>query len=99
MITSSKISSAPDASESARNASRKPGAGGTTPRFPATGSTMIAARPSPYRSTAAAAASMSLYGVTIVSRAAPVVTPALAGIPSVASPEPAETSSASEWPW
>ena len=29
------------------SASRKPGAGGTTPMFPATGSTMTAARPSP----------------------------------------------------
>ena len=57
--------------------------------FPATGSTMIAARPSPYRATAAAAASTSLYGQTIVSCAAPVGTPGDAGIPSVASPEPA----------
>ena len=55
VITSSKTSSAPDASQSARSASRKPGAGGTQPMFPATGSTKIAARSSLWRSTAAAA--------------------------------------------
>ena len=54
VITSSKTSSAPVASHSIRRPSRKPGAGGTQPMFPATGSTRIAASPSPYRSTAAA---------------------------------------------
>ena len=39
--------SAPAASQRARRASRKPGSGGTTPMFPATGSTITAARPSP----------------------------------------------------
>ena len=48
MITSSKTSSAPHASHSIRSASRNPGAGGTTPMLPATGSTRIAASPSPY---------------------------------------------------
>jgi hypothetical protein len=67
--------------------------------FPATGSTMIAASPSPYRSTAAAAASGSLKVVTIVSAVVPVGTPGLAGIPSVARPEPALASRPSEWPW
>ena len=67
--------------------------------FAATGSTMIAASPSPWRRTASAAASRSLYGTTIVSAAAPVGTPGEAGIPSVASPEPALASSASAWPW
>ena len=47
VITSSKTSSAPDASQSARSASRKPGSGGTTPMFPATGSTRTQASPSP----------------------------------------------------
>ena len=75
VITSSKTSSAPEASQSARSASRKPGSGGTTPMFPATGSTTIAASPSPHCATAAAAASTSLYGQTIVSAAAPVGTP------------------------
>ena len=60
VITSSKTSSAPAASQSIRSASRKPGAGGTQPMFPATGSTRIAASPSPYSATAAATASTSL---------------------------------------
>ena len=47
VITSSKTSSAPLASQSRRSASRNPGSGGTTPMFPATGSTTIAASPSP----------------------------------------------------
>ena len=67
--------------------------------FPATGSTMIAASPSPYLATAAAAASTSLYGTTIVSAATAGGTPGDDGIPSVASPEPADASSASAWPW
>ena len=67
--------------------------------FPATGSTTIAARPSPQRSTAVAVASTSLYGTTIVSSAAPLVTPGVAGIPSVASPDPESASSASACPW
>jgi hypothetical protein len=47
VITSSKTSSAPLASHNFRNASRKPGPAGTTPMLPATGSTTIAASPSP----------------------------------------------------
>ena len=54
--------------------------------FAATGSTTIAASPSPWRMTASAAASTSLYGTTIVSAAAPVGTPGEEGIPSVARP-------------
>ena len=67
--------------------------------FAAIGSTMIAASPSPCCMTASAAASLSLYGTTIVSAAAPFGTPGEAGIPSVASPEPAPASRASAWPW
>ena len=67
--------------------------------FPATGSTMIAASPSPYWATAAAIESTSLYGHTIVFAVVAVGTPGLAGIPSVATPEPALASSASAWPW
>ena len=85
-MTSSKTSSAPLASQSARSASRNPGAGGTQPMFPATGSTRIAASPSPYRSTADATAVTSLYGATIVSAVTPDGTPGDDGIPSVASP-------------
>jgi len=66
--------------------------------FPATGSTMIAASPSPYRMTASATASTSLYGQTIVSAVTADGTPALDGIASVASPEPALASSASACP-
>jgi hypothetical protein len=67
--------------------------------FPATGSTKTAASPSPYRATAAATASTSLYGHTIVWLVTAVGTPGLAGSPSVATPEPAFASSASTWPW
>ena len=67
VMTSSNTRSAPDASQRRRSASRKPGSGGTTPMFPATGSTMIAARPSPYSATVDATASTSLYLHTIVS--------------------------------
>ncbi len=42
-MTSSKISRAPDASQAARNPSRKPGAGATSPMLAATGSTMTQA--------------------------------------------------------
>ena len=60
-MTSSKTSSAPDASQRRRSDVEKViGSGGTTPMFPATGSTMIAASPSPYCATAAAARSTSL---------------------------------------
>src|SRR5581483_9103604 len=72
-----------------RSASRKPVNGGTQPMFPATGSTTIAASPSPYRSTAAATPSTSLYSQTIVSAVTPLGTPGDAGRPSVARPEPA----------
>ena len=67
--------------------------------FPATGSTITQASPSPYCATAAAAASRSLYGLTIVSAVTLAGTPADDGIPSVATPEPASASSASAWPW
>ena len=67
--------------------------------FAATGSTITAAMPSPCLTNASAAASRSLYGTTIVSAAAPVGTPGVDGIASVASPEPALASSASAWPW
>ena len=56
--------------------------------FPATGSTSTEASPSPYRATARAADSMSLYGTTIVSAVTAGGTPG-DGIPSVASPDPA----------
>ena len=46
-MTSSKIRSVPFVSVNSRNPSRNPGSGGTTPIFPATGSTMIAAKSSP----------------------------------------------------
>jgi hypothetical protein len=67
--------------------------------FPGTGSTRIAARPSPYCATAAAIASTSLYGHTIVSAVTAVGTPGVEGSPNVATPEPALASSASTCPW
>ena len=47
----------------------------------------------------ASSAARSLYGTTIVSATVPAVTPAEPGRPSVATPLPAATSSASTWPW
>src|SRR5438552_3748468 len=47
--------------------------------FPATGSTTIAASPSPYSETRAAAASTSLYAPTMVCAVASVGTPRLGG--------------------
>jgi len=67
--------------------------------FPATGSTMIAASPSPYSATVEATASTSLYLHTIVSFVVAGGTPGLDGRPSVATPEPALASNASTWPW
>ena len=67
--------------------------------FPATGSTMIAASSSPYRSHDAATPSMSLNATTIVSSTTALGTPGVEGMPSVMIPEPALASSASTWPW
>ena len=67
--------------------------------LPAIGSTMTAAIASPSASNAAAAASRSLYGVTIVSPAIAGGTPADDGCPNVSAPEPAFTSRLSPWPW
>ena len=67
--------------------------------FPATGSTTMHASPSPNSATAAAAATASLYGATIVCSVTEPGTPADDGMPSVASPEPASARSASTWPW
>ncbi len=48
---------------------------------------------------ARATASRSFQGTTAVAAAWAAVTPGLAGMPSVARPEPASASSPSEWPW
>ena len=99
VMTSSKMSRAPNSSHTARSPSRNPATGGTTPMLPETGSTMIAAMRSPCSSNMARTAATSLYGSTIVSPAAPAVTPGVDGMPSVTRPEPAAHSSASECPW
>ena len=54
-------------------------AGGTTPMFPATGSTMTAANSPLWASKADSSASMSLYGMVTVSAAAAAGTPAEEG--------------------
>src|SRR5713226_869697 len=92
VITSSKISSAPDTSQISRSPARKPSAGGTHPMFPATGSTMMAATSS---LVAARVASTSLYGTLMVSSVTSFGTPAESGTLNVAPPDPALTSSAS----
>ena len=78
------------ASASRRSASRKPGAGGTHPMLPATGSTMIARdalavrsrRPRRRRRGRCTAA-------TSVSAVTPVGTPGVDGMPRVVAPDPA----------
>ena len=97
-MTSSKISTAPWRVQRSRNASRKPGAGGTTPMFPATGSTMTAAISRPRASKIARTPAMSLNDAVTVKRARLSGTPALSGMPNVAPPDPAFTSRLSAWP-
>ena len=82
-----------------RSAWRYPGAGATVPMFPHTGSTMTAARSFPWAATTASTAATSLNGTTSVSATVPAGTPGEPGMPRVATPEPAETSSESAWPW
>ena len=85
---------------SARGAARrKPAAGGITPALATTGSTMTAAIRPGWAANAASTAAGSLKGTTIVAAAVCAGTPALPGMASVATPEPASTSSPSLWPW
>ena len=67
--------------------------------LPAAASVMIAAMSPPSAANIASTAAASLYGSTMVSLAAAPVTPGESGKPSVATPEPAATSSASTCPW
>ena len=92
VMTSSKMSKAPTRSHSARRPSRNPGAGATTPMFAAIGSTITAA-------TRSSSSGTTLYGATIVAATAPAGTPAVPGRPSVATPLPPATRSASVAPW
>ena len=62
-----------------------------------TGSARIAA--SSNRWVASMTASRSFHGTITVAAAAAGSTPGLAGIPCVASPDPASASSPSTWPW
>ena len=65
--------------------------------FAGTGSARIAATSCASR--AAVTASRSFHGTTTVAAVWAAVTPGVAGTPSVAIPEPASASRASEWPW
>jgi hypothetical protein len=67
--------------------------------LPATGSTRIAAISGPCCSTIRATASRSLKGASIVADATSAGTPAESGVPKVAAPDPAATSSGSTCPW
>ena len=73
--------------------------GGMHPAFPTIGSTMTAAISFGWVSNAASTAAMSLYGRASVSAAISSGTPAEPGMPNVATPDPAFTSSPSECPW
>ena len=69
VMTSSKIKSAPLSWVTFLRASKNPGAGGTTPMFPATGSVMTAAIPEGWAAKNFSTDSMSLYSATKVSLA------------------------------
>ncbi len=99
VMTSSKMSSAPSCRVISRRCSRKPGSGAMTPAFATTGSTTTAAICPACSANASVTAVASLNGSTIVSAATGAGTPALPGIASVATPDPASTRSPSEWPW
>src|SRR6266542_290550 len=87
-MTSSKRSSAPCPSQSRLSPSRKPGAGGTTPMLPATGSTTITATSRPRADIRRSTASRSLNGTVKVIWASAAGTPRLSGTPKVAPPAP-----------
>ena len=91
VITSSKTSSAPTRSHSARSPSRNPGAGATSPMLAATGSTNTAA-------TSSSRVGTTLYGNTQVFATASSGTPAVPGSPKVAMPLPPAANSASVAP-
>ena len=91
VITSSKIETAPCFEQSSTISSRNPGAGGTTPMLPTTGSTMTAAISLPRDSKRARSAGRSLNASVAVLLAVAAGTPAESGTPNVAAPEPAFT--------
>src|SRR5215469_4466391 len=97
--TSSMMSSAPASLHSDLRSSLNPGAGGTTPMLAGQASVMTQAISGPRVSNSAVTAAESLYGSTTVSAAEAPVTPGVSGRPSVATPDPAATRSASTCPW
>ena len=67
--------------------------------LPAIGSIIRQAMSLPCRAKASSSCATLLYSSTSVCCTTSAGTPALVGLPKVASPEPAFTSSASAWPW
>ena len=101
VITSSKISSAPWRSQSARRPARKPGsrqhaAHVARDRLDDDARDLAAASSRTRRATAARSLKGDCSGER---RERPPARPASPGMPSVATPLPAPTSSASAWPW
>ena len=80
-----------------RSSSRNPARGGTNPMFAGSGSAITAA--TFVVDDRLEALPRSFQGTTIVSAACAAVTPGEAGIPCVASPEPASASRPSTCPW
>jgi hypothetical protein len=97
LITSSNTSSAPLSVHSSRSSSSCPQAGGTSPMLAGYGSHSAAANSC--SANAARSAASSFQGTITVAAAAAAVTPGEAGMPCVASPEPASASSPSTCPW
>ena len=98
LMTSSKTSSAPLSVASSRSSSRKPGLRRDEAHVGRVGlgqdrGGLRAARPR------RVIASGSFQGTTMVAAAAASGTPGEAGMPWVASPEPASASRPSTWPW
>lgn len=91
--------SAPLAAHSSLSPALNPGRGGTTPMFPGDASVITQAISPAFAAKAFCTAPRSLYGRTMVSPACAPVTPGVSGSPNVATPDPADASSASTCPW
>ena len=99
MITSSKTSSAPDASHSVAETCEEARRRRDDSHVPGDGLDDDAREPFAELGDRRSGGIASLYGTTIVCAVTELGTPADDGMPSVASPEPASARSASTWPW
>jgi hypothetical protein len=99
VITSSKISSAPCWVQRSRQRWANSGVARTKFMLPAMASIIRQAMSLPCSEKASSSWATLLYSSTMVCCTTSGGTPAEVGLPKVARPEPAFTSSASAWPW